>query len=72
MEDKEVMMTVEADTKRKRDELARGRRKCWKEDDIRLEKHEHSPMVSHRVHETQQDSIQRTGMSFNKKKMIGR
>ena len=49
MEDKEGMMITETDTKPKRDEVAGGRRKRWKEDDICPEKHEHSPMVSRSI-----------------------
>ena len=49
MEDKEVMMIKETDTKWKRDEVAQGWRKWRKEDDIRPEKNEHSPWVSWRT-----------------------
>ena len=50
MEDKDGMMiTEETATKGKRDEVARGRRKQGKEDDIRLEKNEHFPKVSQRI-----------------------
>ena len=49
MEDEEGMMITETDTKRNRDEVARGCKKQRKEDDIRLEKHEHSTMVSWRT-----------------------
>ena len=46
MEDEEGMMIMELDTKKKRAEVAGGQRKQQKEDDIRLEKHEHSRTVS--------------------------
>ena len=46
MEDEEGMMITETDTKQKRDEVAQGRRKRRKDDDICLEKREHSPTVS--------------------------
>ena len=46
MEDKDGMMIMEAVTKRKRDEVAWGQRKLWKEDYIHPEKCEHSPTVS--------------------------
>ena len=49
IEDEESMIITETDTKGKRDEVAQGRRKQWKEDDISPEKHEHSPMVSRRT-----------------------
>ena len=38
MEDKDVLPEAEGSTGRKRDEVAQGRRKWWKEDDIRPEK----------------------------------
>ena len=69
MEDEEGLMITETDTKRKRDKVAQGPRKWQKEDDICLENREHSSTVSWR---TQQNSIPKTGMSFNKKKMNGR
>ena len=49
MEDEEELMITETDYKQKRDEVARGRRKQPKEDDIHPEKCEHSPMVSRRT-----------------------
>ena len=42
-------MIKERDNKRKRDEVARGRRKWCKEDDIRPEKCESSPTISRRT-----------------------
>ena len=38
MEDEDGIMIMKADTKQKRDEVAQGRRKRQKEDDIHLEK----------------------------------
>ena len=49
MESKDGRMMPEAATKRKRDEVARGWRKRWREDDIRLEKRENYPMASMRT-----------------------
>ena len=49
MEDKEGMMITETDTKRKRDEVAQGRRKRRKEANICPEKREYSPRVSQRT-----------------------
>ena len=49
METKEGRMIPEAATKQKRNEVARGRRKQWREDEIRPEKHEHSPTVTRRT-----------------------
>ena len=49
MEDKDVLPEAEGSTKRKRDEVARGRRKRQKEDDIRPEKPGHSHIVSLRT-----------------------
>ena len=49
MEDEDGMMIKEADTKRKRDEVAWGRRKRRKEDDVRPEKGEHSPTIFQRT-----------------------
>ena len=46
METEYGRMIQEAAIKRKRDEVACGWRKQQREDDIRPEKHEHSPMVS--------------------------
>ena len=43
IEDKDVQPATEAAVKRKIEEVARGWRKQWKEDNIRLEKCEHSP-----------------------------
>ena len=48
MEDEDILPEAEGSTKRKRDEVARGRRKRWKEDDIRPEK-QYSPTVSRRT-----------------------
>ena len=61
-EDEEGLMIMETDTNWERDEVAPERRK-------RLEGY-----LPHDLgeHETQQDSILRTRMSFNKKKMNGR
>ena len=49
MEDKKELMSTETNNMQKRDEVARGCRKRRKKDDICLEKHEHSPMVSRRT-----------------------
>ena len=49
METEDGRMTTEAAKKRKRDEVDHGQRKWWREDDIRPEKHEHSPRVSRRT-----------------------
>ena len=49
METKDGRMIPEVATKRKRDKVAHGRRKRWREDDIRPEKREHSPRVSRRT-----------------------
>ena len=49
MEDKEELMITQTDNKRKRHKEAQGCRKQLKEDDIFLEKSEHSPMVSRRT-----------------------
>ena len=49
MEDKDVRSATEGAAKQKIDEVARGRRKGQKEDDIRPEKHAHSPTVSWRT-----------------------
>ena len=68
MEAKDRRMITEAATKQRRDEVAQGRRKWWRDDDIRPEKHEYSPRYLGE-HETQQDSIQRIEMNFSKKKM---
>ena len=46
LKDKEGLMITETGTKRKRDEVAWGRRKRQKEDHICPEKSEHSPTVS--------------------------
>ena len=71
MEDEEELMITKTDNKRKIDEVAQGRRKWRKENDICLEKLEHFPTVF-TERETQKDSIPKTGMSPNKKKMNGR
>ena len=50
MEDKEGMIIMKTNTKRKRDVVAQqGRRKWQKEDDICLEKRKHLPLVSWRT-----------------------
>ena len=49
MEDLEVWPASEAAVKQKIDEVARGRRKWRKEDDIRPEQREHLPTVSLRT-----------------------
>ena len=43
MEDEEELMITETDNKHKRDEVAQGQRKQWKEDDIGPEKCDQSP-----------------------------
>ena len=48
MEDKIVLPKAEGSTKRKRDEVAWGRRKWWKEADIQPEKLVNSPTASRR------------------------
>ena len=45
----EVEMTNVA-AKRKRDEVAQGQRKRWKEDEIRAEKRKHLPSIQKRSH----------------------
>ena len=69
MEDNEGLMITKTNNKQKRDEVAGGCRKWLKEDDIRSEKHEHSPMVSWR---TQNPAGFYSGQSLSKKKMKGR
>ena len=49
MENEEELMITKMDNKPKRDKVVRGLRKQQKEDDIRPEKHEHSPTVSRRT-----------------------
>ena len=49
MEDEDVLLKAEGYTKWKRDEVALGRRKWQKEDDIRPEKRVHSPTASQRT-----------------------
>ena len=49
MEDKDVRTATEGAAKQKIYEVARGRRKRRKEDDIRPEKRAHSPKVSQRT-----------------------
>ena len=49
MEDEDVLPATEGAAKRKIDEVAQGQRKRQKEDDIRSEKHAHSPTVSRRM-----------------------
>ena len=65
MEVADERMMPEASTKRRREEVAKGRRKRWREDDIR-------PDWFPRRHVIQQDSIQRSGTSYNKKMMNGK
>ena len=71
IEDKEGMMITETYTKRKRDEVAQGHRKRQKEYDTVWRNMNIIPQYLGE-HETQQDSILNTGMSFNRKKMNGR
>ena len=49
MKDKNVLPEAEESTTQKRDEVAQGRRKWRKEDDIQPEKHGHLPTVSRRT-----------------------
>ena len=49
METEDGRMIPEAAMKRKRDEVAQWQRKRQREEDIRPEKHEHSPTVSRRT-----------------------
>ena len=63
IEDEEKLMITETNSKRKRNEVARGRRNWRKEDDISWYLGEHR---------TRKDSIPKTGMSLNKKKINGR
>ena len=49
MEEEEVLPVTEAAVKKKIDEIGRGLRKLWKEEDIQLEKHEHLPTVTQRT-----------------------
>ena len=49
MELEDVRPAAEGATKRKKDEVARGRRKQRKEDDFRPGKRVHSPSVSRRT-----------------------
>ena len=49
MEEEDVLPEATGSTKRRRDEISRGRRKRRKEDDIRLEKHGHLPTVYLRI-----------------------
>ena len=49
MEDKDICPATEGAAKQKIDEVARGRRKQWKEEDICPEKHVHSPTASRRT-----------------------
>ena len=49
MEEEYVQPATEAAVKRKIDEVARGWRKQWKEEDIWHEKREHPPTVSQRT-----------------------
>ena len=71
MEDEEGMMVTETDIKHKRDEVAQGKRKQQKEADIPRRRVNILPRYL-REHETQQDSIQKTGLSFNRNRMTGR
>ena len=49
METEGGRIILEAATKRKRDEVARGRRKLRREEEIGPEKREHSPTVTRRT-----------------------
>ena len=49
MEAEEGRILPKAAVKRKREVVARGRRKQQRDEEISLEKHEHSPMVSRRT-----------------------
>ena len=49
MDDRDILAENMRPEKRRRDEIARGRRKQRKEDDIRVEKREHSPTTSRRT-----------------------
>ena len=66
MEDEEVLMITKTDSNGKRDEVAWGRRMI----SVRGNMNTLPPYLGE--HKTQQYSIQKTGMSFNKKKMNGR
>ena len=46
MEDENILLEAAGSTKRKRNEVARGRKKWRKEEDIQPEKRGHSPTVS--------------------------
>ena len=71
METKDRRTIIEAATKRKRDEVAglwrKGRGKTMTD-----QRNVNIPPRYLRVHKTQQDSIQKIGMNFNKKEMNGR
>ena len=49
MEEEDVLPEATGSTKRRQDKVSRGWRKRPKEDDIRPEKHGHSPTVSWRI-----------------------
>ena len=63
MEDKDVLPEAEGFTKQKRVEVARGRRKRRKEDDIRPEKRGHSPTVSRRIQSPEGLILWESGLS---------
>ena len=65
MKDEEGKMIMEVTTKQKRDEVARGWRKGWKEMIFALKNMNILPQYLEE-HKTQLDSIQETGMSFNR------
>ena len=68
MEDKDVHPATKATVKRKIEKVARGRRKRWKEDYIRM-----TPCPQcHGEHGIERISILKIGMKLNRKKMIGR
>ena len=49
MEDGDILPEEMRPDKQRRDEISRGQRKLRKEDNIRAEKLEHSPIVSRRI-----------------------
>ena len=71
MDDGDILAENMRPEKRRRDEIAQGRRKGRKEDDIREEKPEHSPSTSKRK-QNPENSIPRIGMKINKKRMNGK
>ena len=68
METEDGRMITEAATKRKRDEVAHGWRKRRREEILDWRNVNILPRYLG-GHKTQQDSIQKIGMSYNKKKM---